>query len=99
MHYRGNAATPAVPASGARDRREPPIDLTTKPAADANASESPPDEHRSHGEACADGREQDEVALLEPVRAYRVVQGQGDGRGRRIPEAFDVDDDLAGWDA
>src|SRR5712692_8143186 len=62
-------------------------------------SKSPAQQYRTHREAGAHRREQHELAFPEPARADRVVQRERDGRGRRVAEPLDVDDDLTRVDA
>src|SRR5581483_9122992 len=59
----------------------------------------PAQQHPTDGEASADRGEQDEIAFLQSTGADGVVQRERNGRGGRVAESIDVDDDLRGIDA
>src|SRR5262245_57882736 len=58
------------------------------------ASYGPAHQNRADGESGTNRRDQHQVALLQTPAADRVVQGEGNGGGRRVAEPLDVDDDL-----
>src|SRR6202012_4502683 len=54
----------------------------------------PAEEGGADGEACADGGEEDEVALFEAVLLESGVHGERDGAGGGVAVAVDVEDDA-----
>src|SRR5688572_10568588 len=61
---------------------------------DVARSYAPTDQNRADREPRADRRQQDQVSLLQASRLHRVVERQGNRRGRGVAVLVDVDNHL-----